>query len=317
MIKETIPSLDLNEFTKGNKEIREKFYRTLGKGFEEYGFVAIKNHGLEQVITDELYKQVKKFFNLNLDIKKKYERPELNGQRGYISFGRETAKGFKKHDLKEFWHFGQKVMDGDPISKEYEENVNCDELPQFNIIGRKVYQKLEDTGRVILKAIALHLNLEENYFENKVHNGNSILRAIHYPPITTKPEGSVRAAAHGDINLITLLMGASNSGLQILNRKNKWISVTALPDQIVVNIGDMLARLTNNKLCSSIHRVVNPPKELWGTSRFSIPFFMHPRSEMSLNCLENCINDKNPKNYSDINAGDFLEERIRELGLKK
>lgn len=317
MTKETIPSLDLAEFTKGNKEIREKFYKTLGKGFEEYGFVAIKNHGLNQVITDELYKQVKLFFNLNLDIKKKYERPELNGQRGYISFGRETAKGFKKHDLKEFWHFGQKVMDGDPISKEYEANVNCDELPQFNTIGRKVYQKLEDTGKIILKAIALHLNLEENYFENKVHNGNSILRAIHYPPITIKPEGSVRAAAHGDINLITLLMGASNSGLQILNRKNKWISVTALPDQIVVNIGDMLARLTNNKLCSSIHRVVNPPKELWGTSRFSIPFFMHPRSEMSLNCLENCINDKNPKNYSDINAGDFLEERIRELGLKK
>ena len=195
--------------------------------------------------------------------------------------------------------------------------MKSDELPDFNEIGRKVYEQLEETGKLILRAIALHLNLEENYFEGKVHNGNSILRAIHYPPITKKPEGSVRAAAHGDINLITLLMGASNSGLQILNKKNEWISVTALPEQIVVNIGDMLARLTNNKLCSSIHRVINPPKELWGTSRYSIPFFMHPRSEMSLNCLESCITNENPKNYSDINAGDFLEERIKELGLKK
>jgi len=317
MKKESIPSLDLADFTKGNQERRKKFYKTLGKGFEEYGFVAIKNHGLTNEITEELYKQVQLFFNLNLEIKKQYERPELNGQRGYISFGRETAKGFKKHDLKEFWHFGQEVTDRDPISQEYEKNVICKELPEFNIIGRKVYQKLEDTGKTILQAIALHLNLEEHYFEKKVHNGNSILRAIHYPPITKKPDGSVRAAAHGDINLITLLMGASNSGLQILNKKNEWISVTALPDQIVVNIGDMLARLTNDKLCSSIHRVVNPPKELWGSSRFSIPFFMHPRSEMSLNCLENCISNENPKNYSDINAGDFLEERIKELGLKK
>ena len=317
MRKETIPSLDLNDFTNGDQQSREKFFKKLGKGFEHYGFVAIKNHGLTDELTSELYKQVKFFFNLNLDIKKKYERPELNGQRGYISFGRETAKGFKKHDLKEFWHFGQEVTDGDPISKEYEKNVICDELPEFNKIGRKVYQSLEETGKTILKAIALHLNLDENYFENKVHNGNSILRAIHYPPITKKPEGSVRAAAHGDINLITLLMGASNSGLQILNKKNEWISVTALPEQIVVNIGDMLARLTNNKLCSSIHRVINPPKELWGTSRFSIPFFMHPRSEMSLNCLENCISEQNPKNYTDTTAGEFLEERIRELGLKK
>ena len=317
MKKETIPSLDLNDFLKGDTNKRENFYKSIGKGFEEYGFVAIKNHGLTDEITAELYKQVKLFFNLDLKIKKKYERPELNGQRGYISFGRETAKGFKKHDLKEFWHFGQEVTDGDPISKEYEKNIKCDELPDFNEIGRKVYEQLEETGKLILRAIALHLNLEENYFEGKVHNGNSILRAIHYPPITKKPEGSVRAAAHGDINLITLLMGASNSGLQILNKKNEWISVTALPEQIVVNIGDMLARLTNNKLCSSIHRVINPPKELWGTSRFSIPFFMHPRSEMSLNCLESCITNENPKNYSDINAGDFLEERIKELGLKK
>ena len=212
MKKETIPSLDLNDFLKGDKNKRENFYKSIGKGFEEYGFVAIKNHGLTDEITAELYKQVKLFFNLDLKIKKKYERPELNGQRGYISFGRETAKGFKKHDLKEFWHFEQEVTDGDPISKEYEKNIKCDELPDFNEIGRKVYEQLEETGKIILRAIALHLNLEENYFEGKVHNGNSILRAIHYPPITKKPEGSVRAAAHGDINLITLLMGLAIAG---------------------------------------------------------------------------------------------------------
>ena len=314
---QSIPSLDLNDFKSTNEQTKKNFVRELGEAYKHIGFISLKNYGLNPEIENELYSEVKNFFEMPLEKKLQYEKAELNGQRGYISFGRETAKGYKKSDLKEFWHFGQEVTDGDPISKEYEKNIKCDELPDFNMIGRKVYKQLEETGKIILKAIALHLNLEENYFDRKVHNGNSILRAIHYPPITKKPEGSVRAAAHGDINLITLLMGASNSGLQILNKNNEWISVTALPEQIVVNIGDMLARLTNNKLCSSIHRVINPPKELWGTSRFSIPFFMHPRSEMSLNCLENCITNENPKSYSDINAGDFLEQRIKELGLKK
>ena len=172
-------------------------------------------------------------------------------------------------------------------------------------------------GLQILKALALHLDLDENYFDSRVKGGNSILRAIHYPPITTEPKGAVRAAAHGDINLITILMGASASGLEVQNRKGEWIPVTALPHQVVVNIGDMMSRFTNNKLHSSIHQVVNPPKEEWSKPRFSIPFFMHPRSEMSLNCLSSCITENNPKQYEDITAGQFLEERIKELGLKK
>ena len=312
-----IPSVDLADFTEGNKETKAAFVKELGKAFEEIGFVAVKNHGLSDALCAELYAQVKGFFTLSKEEKEAYEIEGLAGQRGYVSFGKEHAKNKNEGDLKEFWHFGQTVEDNDPIKKEYPDNVQVNELPEFNAVGREVYQKLEATGREMLRAIALHLNLDENYFDAKIHNGNSILRPIHYPPITHEPKDAVRAAEHEDINLITLLMGASADGLQVLNKSGEWISVTALPDQIVVNVGDMLQRLTNNKLKSTTHRVVNPPREKWGTSRYSIPFFLHPRSEVSLNCLPSCISESNPKNFSDITAGEYLEQRIIELGLKK
>ena len=312
-----IPSVDLADFTEGNKETKAAFVKKLGKAFEEIGFVAVKNHGLSDALCAELYAQVKGFFTLSKEEKEAYEIEGLAGQRGYVSFGKEHAKNKNEGDLKEFWHFGQTVEDNDPIKEEYPDNVQVNELPEFNAVGREVYQKLEATGREMLRAIALHLNLDENYFDAKIHNGNSILRPIHYPPITHEPKDAVRAAEHEDINLITLLMGASADGLQVLNKSGEWISVTALPDQIVVNVGDMLQRLTNNKLKSTTHRVVNPPREKWGTSRYSIPFFLHPRSEVSLNCLPSCISDSNPKNFSDITAGEYLEQRIIELGLKK
>ena len=312
-----IPSVDLADFTEGNKETKAAFVKELGKAYEEIGFVAVKNHGLSDALCAELYTQVKEFFTLSKEEKEAYEIEGLAGQRGYVSFGKEHAKNKNEGDLKEFWHFGQTVEDNDPIKKEYPDNVKVNELPKFNAIGREVYQKLEATGREMLRAIALHLNLDENYFDAKIHNGNSILRPIHYPPITHEPKDAVRAAEHEDINLITLLMGASADGLQVLNKSGEWISVTALPDQIVVNVGDMLQRLTNNKLKSTTHRVVNPPREKWGTSRYSIPFFLHPRSEVSLNCLPSCISESNPKNFSDITAGEYLEQRIIELGLKK
>lgn len=187
-------------------------------------------------------------------------------------------------------------------------------------IALEVYSTLEAAGIKMLQAIAIYLGLDEHYFDNKVHNGNSILRPIHYFPIEdpdSVPADAVRAAEHGDINLITLLMGASADGLQVLRNDGKWIPITALPEQLVVNVGDMLSRHTNNKLKSTIHRVVNPPREKMGTSRFSIPFFMHPRSEMDLTCLENCIDEDHPKLYDDITAGEFLEERLREIGLRK
>ncbi|OEK06814.1 isopenicillin N synthase family dioxygenase [Roseivirga misakiensis] len=315
-----IPSLDLADFTSGNAEKKAAFVQTLGEAYHNIGFVAIKNHGLTDEMTSRLYDTIKKFFALSDETKQQYEIPELAGQRGYIGKGKEHAKGRKTGDLKEFYHIGQLVTDGDQIGSEYPDNIWPDELPEMEEIGMHVYKTLEATGIKMLQAIALYLGLDEHYFDNKAHNGNSILRPIHYFPIENPeevPADAVRAAEHGDINLITLLMGASADGLQVLRRDNKWIPITALPDQIIVNVGDMLSRHTNNKLKSTIHRVVNPPKEQMKTSRFSIPFFMHPRSDMDLTVLENCIDSDNPKLYDDITAGEFLQQRLAEIGLKK
>jgi isopenicillin N synthase-like dioxygenase len=315
-----IPSLDLSDFTGSDMAKKQNFVNELGRAYQNIGFVAVKNHGLSDELTSELYAIVKQFFNLPDETKRKYEIPELSGQRGYVGKGKEHAKGRSTGDLKEFYHIGQEVEGDDPIKAEYPDNIWVDELPQFRKIGLEVYRKLEQAGIQMLHAIALYLGLEENYFDNKVKNGNSILRPIHYYPIENPdavPADAVRAAEHGDINLITLLMGASADGLQVLRRDGHWIPITALPNQIVVNVGDMLERLTNKKLISTIHRVVNPSREKMSTSRYSIPFFMHPRSEMDLSCLENCIDDENPRIFQDITAGEFLNERLAEIGLKK
>ncbi len=210
---QNIPSIDLSDFTSGNPESKKAFVQKLGKAYEEIGFVAVKNHGLSDELSAKLYEQVKAFFNLPDEVKKKYEIEGLAGQRGYTSFGKEHAKGRNTGDLKEFWHFGQYVEDNDSIKDEYPDNVEVMELADFNRIGKEVYQTLETAGRNMLRAIALYLGLDENYFDNKIHNGNSILRPIHYPPITDEPKDAVRAAEHEDINLITLLMGASAEGL--------------------------------------------------------------------------------------------------------
>ena len=313
---QNIPSVDLSDFLSGDEKRKAKFVNELGKAYEDIGFVALKNHRLSDDLVASLYREVQSFFKLSPEQKEAYEIEGLAGQRGYTGFGKEHAKGRNTGDLKEFWHFGQYVEDNDPIAAEYHDNVSVKELPEFNSVGKEAYQTLEATGRDMLRAIALYLGLEETYFDAHIHNGNSILRPIHYPPITEEPDDAVRAAEHGDINLITLLMGASADGLQVLNKAGEWIPVTALPGQIIVNVGDMMQRHTNNRLRSTIHRVVNPPKEKWSESRFSIPFFMHPRSEMPLDCLPECIDDNNPKAYEDISAGGFLEERLREIGLR-
>lgn len=311
-----IPSIDLHDFLSGDPERKKSFVAALGKAYTEIGFVAVKGHLLEDEVSQQLYWQCQEFFSLSDETKKKYEIAGLAGQRGYTSFGKEHAKGRNEGDLKEFWHFGQTVTGNDPIKAEYPENVFVNELPAFNQFGLKAYKQLEDTGKYMLRAIALYLQLPETYFDDKIHHGNSILRPIHYPPITSEPKSAVRAAEHEDINLITLLMGASAEGLQVLNKQGEWIGITALPEQLVVNVGDMLQRLTNNVLKSTTHRVVNPPREKWGTSRYSIPFFLHPRSEMKLDCLENCVTAENPLHYEPITAGDYLIERLREIGLK-
>ncbi|MCB0487058.1 MAG: isopenicillin N synthase family oxygenase [Cyclobacteriaceae bacterium] len=315
-----IPSLDLNDFISGDDERRDAFVKELGNAYNEIGFVAVKNHFLAEELTAKLYSAVKAFFDLPDDIKQQYEIPDLAGQRGYIGKGKEHAKGRNTGDLKEFYHIGQEVEGNDPIRNEYPENIWPSEIPNFEKVGLEVYRRLEQTGTTMLRAIALYLNLPENYFDDKVKNGNSILRPIHYFPIEKPeeiPSDAVRAAEHGDINLITLLMGASADGLQVLRRDGKWIPITALPDQLVVNVGDMLERLTNGKLKSTIHRVVNPPRQLMNKPRYSIPFFMHPRSEVSLAALDNCVSSDSPKKWDDITAGEFLNQRLKEIGLKK
>ena len=312
-----IPSVNLQDFVSGDPVKKQKFIDEIGKAYEEIGFVALKGHFLDDKLVDNLYKEVKNFFSLPLEVKEKYEIPGIGGQRGYVSFGKESAKGQKQGDLKEFWHFGQYVEDDPERAKEYPENVEVKELPEFNKIGKETYQMLEKTAKYVLRALALHLDLEETYFDNYIHNGNSILRPIHYPPILQEPKDAVRAAAHGDINLITLLMGAQGRGLQVQNHKGEWIDAIAEPDELMINVGDMLSRHTNNKLKSTIHRVVNPPRELWGTSRYSIPFFMHPISEMKLDVLDSCIDKDHPKGFDDITEGEFLHERLVDLGLIK
>jgi isopenicillin N synthase-like dioxygenase len=320
ILYQEVPSLDLADFTSGDPARKAKFVEDLGKAYNNIGFVAVKNHGLTDALTTKLYDSIQRFFFSPDELKMKYVVPGLAGQRGYTPKNTEHAKGRTVYDLKEFYHIGQEVTDNDPVKDEYPANVFPEELPEMREAGLEAYRRLENAGKQMLRAIALYLGLEETYFDDKVKNGNSILRAIHYYPIPNPdevPADAVRAAAHGDINLITLLMGASAEGLQVLRRDGKWIPITALPDQIVVNVGDMLDRLTNNKLKSTIHRVVNPPREKMNTSRFSIPFFMHPRSEMDLTCLESCIDAEHPKQYSDITAGEFLNQRLAEIGLKK
>lgn len=312
-----IPSLNLQNFTSGTQQQQDQFVADLGRAYEEIGFVAISGHYLSPSLVSDLYTQIKAFFDLPENVKKAYEIEQGGGQRGYTSFGKEHAKGKKEGDLKEFWHFGQYAEVEEALKPHYPPNVLVAEIPAFNEVGKAVFQALEQTGIALLRAIALYLGLDKHYFDDFVTTGNSILRPIHYPPIQTAPKDAERAAAHGDINLITLLMGAHGKGLQVLNRNNQWIDAIAAENELMVNVGDMLSRHTNNTLKSTIHRVVNPPKELWGTSRYSIPFFMHPVATMPLNVLDHCVTSENPKQFEDITAGEFLNERLVDLGLIK
>jgi len=312
-----IPSLDLRDFLSEDTKRKEEFVQSIGKAFQEIGFCAVKGHLLSDDLVERLYKQIKLFFDLPYEVKAKYEFPQYSGQRGYVSFGKESAKGSKHGDLKEYWHFGQYIEEEEKEKYNYFPNIHVDELSEFNEVGREVYSTLEKTAKHILRALALYLNIEEDYFDQYIKNGNSILRPIHYPPILEDPKEAVRASAHGDINLITLLMGAHGKGLQVQHSNGEWIDAVASEDELMINIGDMLSRHTNNLLKSTVHRVVNPDRELLKKSRYSIPFFMHPISEMKLNVLESCISDESPKSFDDITAGDFLNERLVELGLLK
>ena len=318
IVYDEVPSIDLSDFISNDPIRKQKFVKDLGEAFNNIGFVAVKNHGLSDELAASLYNSIKQFFALPEATKLKYEVEDLGGQRGYTAKGKEHAKGRSIGDLKEFYHIGQEIAEVDAVRLGYPQNIFPQEVPEFEAATVAAYRTLETAGRQILRAIALYLELDEFYFDEQVHFGNSILRPIHYFPIDNPqdiPADAVRAAAHGDINLITLLMGASAEGLQILRQDGKWIPVTTLGDRIVVNVGDLLERLTNKKLRSTVHRVANPAANFWHTPRYSIPFFMHPVSEMNLACLPSCIDEHHPKQFDDITAGEFLHQRLREIGL--
>lgn len=312
-----IPVIDLSKFTNGTAAQRRAFVAKLGKAFHEVGFVGVINHGVSKALIDDFYTEAKAFFALPVDIKRQYEVPSLAGQRGYTSFGKEHAKQSTVADLKEFYQIGQEVPTGHPQKSIYPDNLRVAEKPRFVALGMELYQAFEKAGAALLRAIALHLKMGETYFEDKIVFGNSILRAIHYPPIREEPKTAIRAEQHEDINLITLLVGASAGGLQLLTMDNEWKDVVPEESEIVINVGDMLQRLTNNYLKSTTHRVVNPPRSDWHLPRLSIPFFLHPVSEMDLSCLPQTVSAEQPAAYPPITAGAYLDERLREIGLKK
>ena len=313
----TIPVVDLSRFVSGNAAERTAFVEELGNAFHQIGFVGVKNHGIPKELVDGFYDSAKAFFALPTEVKRKYEVPDLAGQRGYTSFGKEHAKQSNVADLKEFFQIGQEVEGAQVDKGEYPDNVMVQETPEFTRLGGELYRAFEKAGSELLRAIAIHLGLDDDYFDREIKNGNSILRAIHYPPITSEPNSAIRAEQHEDINLITLLVGASAGGLQLLNMQGEWLPIVPEEDEIVINVGDMLQRLTNNYLKSTTHRVVNPPRDQWHLPRLSIPFFLHPVSSMDLSCLDSCVSDKRPLAYEPITAGAYLDERLREIGLKK
>jgi isopenicillin N synthase-like dioxygenase len=313
----TIPLVDLSQFAQGDEAARRQFVQELGAAFHEIGFVGVVNHGVPKQLIDDFYAAAKGFFALPLDVKKRYEIEGLAGQRGYTSFGKEHAKDSKVPDLKEFYQIGQEASGEYAGKDQYIANPRVAELPAFTDLGLQLYRAFERSGGLLLEAIALHLGLPQDYFNGQIRNGNSILRAIHYPPISQEPASAIRAERHEDINLITLLVGASAGGLQLLNMEDEWLDIVPEADEIVINVGDMLQRLTNNYLKSTTHRVVNPPREEWHLPRLSIPFFLHPVSEMDLTVLPGCVTAEHPEAYPPITAGEYLDERLREIGLKK
>jgi isopenicillin N synthase-like dioxygenase len=317
MSDRVIPLIDLDKFVKGSEAEKKAEVEKIGQAFHHVGFVGVINHGIPKELVDAFYKASKEFFSLPVSVKRSYEVPGLAGQRGYTSFGKEHAKQSTVADLKEFFQIGQYISADDPLKHEYPDNVNVKEVDGFYDLSKKLYKSFEKSGGHLLRAIAIHLDLPEDYFEEKIEKGNSILRTIHYPPITEEPRSAIRAEQHEDINLITLLVGASAGGLQLLNAEGQWLDIVPGENEIVINVGDMLQRLTNNYLKSTTHRVVNPPREEWHVPRLSIPFFLHPKSEMKLDCLESCVSEDRPLAYEPITAGEYLDERLREIGLKK
>ncbi|MDH5834071.1 isopenicillin N synthase family dioxygenase [Luteimonas kalidii] len=308
-----IPTLDIRRFDTD----RDAFVAELGAAYREWGFAGIGHHGIAQSLIDDAYAAFRAFFALPDDVKRRYHVPGQGGARGYTPFGIETAKGSKHFDLKEFYHIGRELPDDSKYRDVMPPNVWPDEVPEFRARGLALYDALDALGSRVLSALALHIGLPAGFFADKTDFGNSILRPIHYPPITADDIPNVRAGAHGDINFITLLVGASTAGLEVQSKQGEWVPFTSDGDTIVVNIGDMLERLTNHVYPSTIHRVVNPPGEAARKPRYSVPFFLHPNPDFLIDVLPACISAERPSRYPEpITAHGFLEQRLREIKLK-
>jgi isopenicillin N synthase-like dioxygenase len=301
----------------GNFPGDPNFVADLGSSYEEFGFCGITGHGISSEVIDDAYAAMREFFALNPDIKEKY-RVGSGGARGYTSFGIETAKDSQHPDLKEFWHVGREVPAGVSHHHSLYPNEWPTEVENFQIRLYRLYEAMDELGNRILEALAEYLSLPPGYFRDKAEAGNSVLRPLHYPPIDEHETPSLRAAPHEDINLITLLVGSEEPGLEILSRTGEWIPVSMLPDTIVANIGDMMQRLTNHVLPSTTHRVVNVPEAYTGKSRYSIPFFFHPNPDFEIATLKSCVTSDNPDRYANsITADEYLTERLIEIGLLK
>jgi isopenicillin N synthase-like dioxygenase len=316
----TIQTLDIRDYRSNDPAKKAAFVENLGRAFREIGFLVIKGHDVNETLQKRAYEKIDTFFKLPVEEKRKYEVPGIGGARGYTVFGKEKAKTANVSDLKEFFHVGVKLPEGHPLSatKDYPANVEVPAVDGFDSTLRELFDTLLATAQDLLEAIAINLGQEKSYFHEKVQFGNSILRPIHYPPLTGKePPGALRSSAHEDINLITLLIGASYPGLQVVAKSGNWLPITTQPTEIVINVGDMLQRLSNYKFVSTTHRVVNPPSSATGdgSRRYSIPFFVHPVSDMSLQALPTCVSPTNPPRDPSTTAGEYLQERLREIGL--
>ncbi len=311
-----VPTLSLGSYLHGSQDDKVKFIEQLFHGMKDYGFIILKDHDVSKDLLTQAYQILEKFYALPENQKVSYISELGGGQRGYTKFGTENAKGSPVKDLKEFWHVGREVEDGHAFAKYYPKNIWPDEaVPEFRPLFDKLFSQLENAGIQMMEALTYPLQVEKDYFKKMVVEGNSILRLLHYPPI---PEGvdprCERAAAHEDINFITILPAATTSGLQLKDRDGTWLDIESDYGTLIVDAGDMLARITNDVIPSTTHRVINP-QDGKNTSRYSMPFFMHPHPESMLSCLPSCRGTG--AKYADITAHEFLMQRLREIGLIK
>ena len=290
------------------------FAVAFGESFQRFGFAMVKDHGMDHGLIDQGWTLVRQFFALPEGVKRRYDAKENGGQRGYTAFGTEIAKGASENDLKEFWHVGRDLPAGDPLAQTMPPNIWPGEIAEFRPVFTRLYAEFDRVGAELLSAIALYLGLEERWFDGPIDKGNSILRLLHYPPVSSQAPG-IRAGAHEDINLITLLLGAEEGGLELKNRDGNWLPVVPPPGALAINVGDMLQRLTNHRLPSTSHRVVNPPPDRRGVARYSMPFFLHLRPDFLIDALPQCVDDAHPRRDAPITAHDYLTERLREIGL--